>query len=237
MSMSTSDTHSAVASTSVRRDFPFLNEGGRINPNKLDSNLAEELNQLSIQDRNKILEEIHGADNMHVEENPTMIQQALKDMQHAIDEIPNEKKQAYNIAVQQLHSQYVFQTDVRLKFLRADLFQPKLAAERFVGYLDFTYQHFGNDVLLRPIVQSDLGKIELDLLRRGNNQVLPSRDRTGRLINVHQGAMTGKDITTFHRVRILMSPLQHTFCSLIIILLFVYFLTPPPTFHFPSIVL
>jgi len=190
----TPSTSGQVAQVMAPSSFP---------PNKMDSILAEELKELSCQDRNRIQEEIHGVENMAVKETPELIQTSLIRLEHAIEALPPHKKKAYTLAIS-MNSRYVLQADFRLKFLRADLFDVKSAAERFMGYLDFTYEHFGTDVLMRPILQSDLSKLELELLRRGNNQVMPSRDRTGRLINVHQGAMVGDGITTVHRMRVML---------------------------------
>jgi hypothetical protein len=168
----------------------------------MDTLLAQELNLLSIYERSRIQEEIHGVDTMTPTETPELLRTSLQQLQIEIDRLPPSKKLAYQMALS-MNSQYVHQTDVRLKFLRADLFDVEKAAERFCGYLDFTYEHFGKNVLMRPILQTDLTKVETDLLRRGNNQILPSRDRTGRLINVHQGAMLGKGVNCFERVRTL----------------------------------
>jgi len=42
----------------------------------------------------------------------------------------------------------------------------------------------GGEILAREILQSDLTPVELDLLRGGYLQLLPSRDASGRVVTV-----------------------------------------------------
>lgn len=97
-----------------------------------------------------------------------------------------EEKQAYTLAQQQPTADgrccYVNTTEFRLRFLRAELFQTKKAAERMVKYLALLYETFGLVALRRPIRFSDLTKVEQEFLRGGDYQLLPYRDRSGRRV-------------------------------------------------------
>jgi hypothetical protein len=157
-----------------------------LNQKEMVAILAQELNQLSFIDRTNIQEEIHGVHSMTPIETPKMIEEALLDFSHQISLLPSAKTIAYEQALS-LDSQYVHDQDFRLKFIRADMFDIPKAVERFMAYLDLTEEHFGTDVLLRPILQRDLKKMELEVMRKGGLQLLSSRDRAGRLVVVYQG--------------------------------------------------
>jgi hypothetical protein len=98
-------------------------------------------------------------------------------------------------------SAYVQDKDLRIKYLRADLFDAKKSAVRMIKHLNLLYKYFGVDALRRPLSLADLSKQEKDLLRAGNNQILPSRDRSGRLVAVYQGSMAVDGVTDASRVR------------------------------------
>ena len=66
--------------------------------------------------------------------------------------------------------------------MRCELFNVKKAAERFVRYLDFVAEVYGENALQRPISLSDFSLEEMSFLRKGSFQLLPYRDRSGRQI-------------------------------------------------------
>ena len=75
----------------------------------------------------------------------------------------------------------------RLKFLRAEQFRPREAAERMLRNIDLLYRYIGRKGLRRPITMSDLDENSLAILKTGSFQLLPSRDRSGRRIAVRIG--------------------------------------------------
>jgi hypothetical protein len=122
-------------------------------------------------DRTNVQEEIHGVYSMTPNETPRMIEESLRDFSHHLTHLPPEKAVAYRQALS-LNSQYVPDRDFRLKFIRADLYNIPRAVERFMAYLDMSFEHFGKDVLLRPILQNDLTKGECEVMRKGGLQIL-----------------------------------------------------------------
>jgi hypothetical protein len=148
----------------------------------VDSLLAQELHQLSFERRTVIQEEIHGVPHA-IEETPEMIDDALQKLQQSIEDLPI--KRAYDHAVINLNSQYVTSKEFRLKFLRAELFDVPKAAIRLTKRLDLLHKYFGVIGLLRAIRYIDLTPEEQSILQDGNNQLLPSRDRAGRLVHFH----------------------------------------------------
>lgn len=81
---------------------------------------------------------------------------------------------------------YVFHPDFRLKFLRADLYDAKKAAHRYLRCVECLLKYYGSYALQRPLMYDDLGKECQDVFKAGYTQILPSRDRAGRLVVICQ---------------------------------------------------
>lgn len=144
--------------------------------------MAKEVSQLSFVDRSSIYEEIHGVQSLAIQETPELHQTSLQQFQYEIEIYPGNKS-AYDDAMI-AGSDYVCSHEMRLKFLRADLFDAKKAVARFLLHLENLFRFFGPVALQRPLQYSDLGRKEVELLRKGFIQTLPSRDRAGRLVEV-----------------------------------------------------
>jgi hypothetical protein len=56
------------------------------------------------------------------------------------------------------------------------------AAKHILSFLNSAHELFGPAILERPLQMADLGKDGMDLLRLGEYQCLPFRDRSGRRI-------------------------------------------------------
>ncbi|KAG7344954.1 hypothetical protein IV203_032485 [Nitzschia inconspicua] len=160
-----------------------------LNTQQVDELLSQELNSLSFQDRSKILEEIHGVANLCPEETPEMMESSLKYMQHYLDNIKH--KPVYD---QICPFSYVHSRDFRLSFLRCELYDPKKAAERLVRFTEYMAEEYDMEVLERPLQMSDLqtksgkrGREVFDCFKSGHTQLLPFRDRSGRMIGVSNG--------------------------------------------------
>lgn len=146
----------------------------------LDSILAEELYTMSVRDRDTTQEEIHGVRSVAREESPEMINEAFRCFQNEIEKIPT--KEAYDEAVSSNSYYVLHDRGFRIRFLRADSFDAKKASIRFINHLDLLMDYFGPDALQRPLRHSDLSKEVQDVVRSGSIQLLPNRDRAGRLV-------------------------------------------------------
>jgi len=143
---------------------------------------------LSFNDRNAIIEEIHGVTCMAPDESPEFLNAALYSLNHELNQI--EDKSAYNLAQEIYRSNnygadqcaFVNTDKFRLRFLRSELFDVKKAAARMVKYLDLVCEAYGEYALIRPFRLSDLTREEMSFLRGGDYQLLPYRDRSGRRI-------------------------------------------------------
>ena len=168
----------------------------------VDHLLAEQLHKLSHQDRNKIQEEIHGVHSMAPEETPEMVLDALHRLDQEIMQVSDDNKQAFLQAQANNPNAFVLQSDYRLKFLRASLFDPQKAAVRYTQHLYLLLKYFGAFSLERPLQYSDLNKEEQEIFRKGQNQILPSRDRSGRLICCHYHSIGGPNVNPSVRVSV-----------------------------------
>jgi hypothetical protein len=148
----------------------------------VDTILANALSTLSLKEREKAYEEIHGVD-LIVEETPELVANRLAAMEVELQKI--HKKPAYDLALQR-NKEYVTGRRLRLQFLRAEYFDANKAAARLVKYFEGKLELFGPEVMARPIYLSDLDSDDLEPLQSGLFQFLPARDRAGRAVYVDQ---------------------------------------------------
>lgn len=136
-----------------------------LNPNEVDHLLRDEMMQLSVRDRNKIFEEIHGVRCMAPDETPKFLERALLEIDSELAKIPIANKKAFlaatasrknnsnqnNVCNNKNHDKnerkhgdccgvcsvnFVDSAEFRLRFLRCELFDAKKAAQRLVNYLE-----------------------------------------------------------------------------------------------------
>eukprot|EP00533_Pseudo-nitzschia_delicatissima_P013490 CAMPEP_0197264794 /NCGR_PEP_ID=MMETSP1432-20130617/2004_1 /TAXON_ID=44447 /ORGANISM="Pseudo-nitzschia delicatissima, Strain UNC1205" /LENGTH=568 /DNA_ID=CAMNT_0042729467 /DNA_START=55 /DNA_END=1761 /DNA_ORIENTATION=+ len=165
----------------------------------VDADLAGELLKLSFKERSKLEEEIHGVRCGDEIETPQLVEESLS----KFDSIVNAKKENDQVHVlrnivrisllgeneaQAAKSQcYLNDPDVRLRFLRCEQFDVDQAVERFVNFLEFTAELYGDFVAKRPISISDFDPKEETALLNSRVQYLPFRDRSGRRVCVSVG--------------------------------------------------
>jgi len=155
-----------------------------IDPRKAEALLSKELMRLSFKERNNISEEVHGVRSLEVEEDSYVREDALSKLQYELELLPSSEKAAFEKS-QILPVTYVNDTDFRLRFLRAELFDAREAARRMTAYLNLIDKLFGIEVLKRPLRTTDFkSKEEKACLKSGLVQLLPYRDRSGRRVMV-----------------------------------------------------
>eukprot|EP00529_Nitzschia_sp_RCC80_P018858 CAMPEP_0113468778 /NCGR_PEP_ID=MMETSP0014_2-20120614/15539_1 /TAXON_ID=2857 /ORGANISM="Nitzschia sp." /LENGTH=515 /DNA_ID=CAMNT_0000361195 /DNA_START=365 /DNA_END=1912 /DNA_ORIENTATION=- /assembly_acc=CAM_ASM_000159 len=150
------------------------------NQNDTDALFADELNKLSLKERDEVLYDVHGVADV-VEETPDMIENAVQQMAYVLQQIPVEEKHAYGIALSQ-DSNYVTDRKLWTMFLRADHFRPQQAAVRLVAFFQMKYELFPIEALARDVKLSDLDDDDLRTLESGYAQIGNQRDRAGRAI-------------------------------------------------------
>jgi hypothetical protein len=148
---------------------------------QVESLLTQELNQMSLKERELTYEEIHSVDKM-IDEPTEFVTERLEALERELRMIPI--KPAYDQA-ERISKLYVTDQKLRLQFLRAGYFDAKKAALRLVSFMEGKLHFFGPEVLARSIYLSDLEDDDFESLKLGLYQLLPSRDRAGRAILLH----------------------------------------------------
>jgi hypothetical protein len=160
---------------------------------------AKELNQLSRRERERVLYDLHGIAESLNEDEPGFVEERLAQLQESLDQnLPS--KEAYEKALE-IDSGYVYNRAFRLKFLRADLFDPHKAAIRLAGHLESKLELFGEELLCKDITQDDLDQGTLDSVYSGWIQQLPLRDMTGRVVFINFPRLPGSDVSVVHKLR------------------------------------
>ena len=149
-----------------------------------ESIMAKRMAKLSMKDREAVYYDIHGVTSAIDEDaEEGFLERKINEMSIELDKIDNTEKVAYNMA-RSVNESYVDAKDFRLRFLRADRFDTKLAASRYVRFFEAKLKLFGRERIAQDIVQDDLGEEALDALYSGIAQLLPRRDNAGRLVVV-----------------------------------------------------
>jgi hypothetical protein len=144
--------------------------------------VAKTMAKLSMQERENVYYDIHGVqDAIDEESEEGFVERKLSEMHDEIQIIDSVERRAYETA-RSTNPNYVDDRNFRLRFLRADRFDPKLAADRYARHYQTKLELFGEDKLGRDILQDDLGDESLGNLYSGMNQTLPRRDNAGRLV-------------------------------------------------------
>jgi hypothetical protein len=150
--------------------------------------LAEELNKLSFQEREKVFSDVHGVSD-DVEETPDFVAEGLAGLESALAIIAC--KPAYDQAKQQ-DPEYVSNRDFLLKFLRADNFDPPKSAQRMIRYLDAKLRIFGSVRLTKTITLDDFTKEDMIVAQSGLGSILRLRDRAERLVVCWMSMLRGE---------------------------------------------
>lgn len=145
---------------------------------EVNSILAQALSNLSLNDRAKAYEEMHGVDPGE-SETPEFVEAKLNQLQSCLESIS--PKTAFEEA-QMASPTYVNSQKFRLMFLRADYFDPEKAAFRMVKFMEGKLKIFGRETLGRPLRLTDLRKDDVEFMEKGTLQLLPVRDRAGRAV-------------------------------------------------------
>jgi hypothetical protein len=180
----------------------------------VDQNMGQGLYNLERTKREAIIDELHGIQSRAIPETAESIATALQQMEQTLQHfqqhgaattvtaagipITTELLAAYVRASTILQSAYVTSSELRLAFLRHELYHIEKATIRYLRFLTMMYDLFGDIALLRPLYLSDLTHKEMLGLKRGNEQLLNARDhRLGRRIYVQLNLMRPDRTLTF----------------------------------------
>ena len=168
------------------RSLPSLPPVNDASPQDADAILADAMNQLSMRERERVYEDLHGvADIVDIEkQNPQFVEDCLTQFENEICRLQqqvDQKSAAYEAAKTQ-SVEYVTNRKFRMQFLRADSYNVQHAAVRLLTYFEAKLELFGKEKLARDITQADLSPDDMSVLESGYVQVLSQRDRAGRPI-------------------------------------------------------
>jgi hypothetical protein len=145
--------------------------------------LAREMARLSFSELETVLHDIHGVAEK-VKETPQLLAKKLSELDAKIAIIRNSNStsvSAYMIA-ETMNSDYVKDNSFRLLFLRACHFDVDQACKRLLGHFEKKLELFGSQKLCKTITLDDLDANDMDCMNRGQSQLLPYRDRSGRAV-------------------------------------------------------
>ena len=126
---------------------------------------VKELNELSLEDREKVFEEVNGISST-IKEDPIFVDKCLLALDTELEQIVLGRL-AYVLAISkrpQLRNNRQF----CLMFLRSERFHPAKAAKRLVTYFDSKRFLFGEDKLVKHITYNDLDEDDQKALQSGS---------------------------------------------------------------------
>ena len=165
----------------------------------MQSNLALDLNRLSLKEREEVYEDLHGVSGL-IDESPELVSSSLAELEPEIAKI--RCRDAY-IAATSKDASYTSSRALRLKFLRAETFDSKRAAARLVGFFETKLEVFGPDPLARDILMSDLNEEDQICLQSGLMTLVSEKDMAGRGIMTWMPTLTGGVFSVGSKVRVI----------------------------------
>ncbi len=119
--------------------------------------LRKEMSQLSLQEQYSINQDVNGLNTLATTEPPILSSAGLEALNKELGR--TEADYPCYRSAEQLGSKMISERQFRLKFARADRFDPIKSANRIENYLKILCQHFGDEHLKRPIKLDDLDKV------------------------------------------------------------------------------
>lgn len=162
-----------IKESGYQESFPRTEEEA----DAMDDLLADELAALSLSEQDKATFDLHGLA-PEIEETEELIEKSLKDMENELQQI--KKKPAFDKAMK-MNPSHVQSRELRIRFLRCEFFKCKNAAKRLVLHFEKKEMLFGDgEILGRDVQLSDMSAEDMEYIKCGTLQVLPTRDISGR---------------------------------------------------------
>ena len=148
-----------------------------------DAELAKEMNALSVEERERVYEDVHGvvSSSSNKEESFEFIQKLVEEMDVHIQQQSKSKRKAYERAI---FFKPTIKKDLKLKllWLRACEYDSEKAALRILKHFKDKLELFGEARLVKDITLSDLSEDDMEVFSRGFTLELPHKDQVGRPI-------------------------------------------------------
>jgi hypothetical protein len=146
--------------------------------NENETLLAQELNELSFKEREKVFEEVHGVAEL-IDETPEFVSQCLAHFRDELSKVSRQKRKTLDRAIF-LKPSLERDTRFQLMFLRADRYDAADAARRMCTYFDHKQILFGEGKLAKRITLEDMDEDDMAAVKTGAIQSLPQKDQSGR---------------------------------------------------------
>lgn len=164
---------------------------------EMDMLIAKDMYQMSLQERELALEDVHGIADRH--EDPNFANACLLKMESALNRL---KPGTVYEEAERMSESYVRNPHKRLMFLRAEDYEPVKAAERMIRFFEKKKVLFGPEKLIKKITVDDLTEDDLETLRAGEGQISPIKDAAGRpIVFFGQRLRKFKDIINVVRLK------------------------------------
>jgi hypothetical protein len=185
------------------RTKPFAREGGDdsssssgVDGHKTSSSastsrqidvVSARLNQMSLEERSDALHDLHGVGD-DIDETPEFLEGKHQELGRALLSCIASAKPEESLAFRKaLRMSKAYVDGFKLLFLRADMYQSEMAANRMIAFFSRKMELFGEDLLVQDIQLKHLTDEEKESLHQGIIQLLPQRDRAGRAIFMIDG--------------------------------------------------
>mmetsp|Transcript_44786 Transcript_44786/g.108194 ORF Transcript_44786/g.108194 Transcript_44786/m.108194 type:complete len:553 (-) Transcript_44786:12-1670(-) len=184
------------------RSIPSSSSRSKEEEKDVDVLLTQGMTRLTFEELQQEQEDLHGVSATISEEKVEV--QVLLD---TLDEHLNGMKMGTAFAfAESLNRDFCQNYDFRMMFLRANRYDPKVAAKQIIKFLDIKLELFGLEKLTEEITLKDLTLEDKQDLLAGSMQLLPFTDRAGRRIVLEvPGLRTGKSLRSELRARIYFS--------------------------------
>jgi hypothetical protein len=163
-----------------RKDALFCHNPPHCSFNDEDGYARREFCRLAPKEQAKVMKDIYGIEESSDDEDRGFIESALHRLEEEL-QVYVGKKKGLDTAKKE-HSAFYEDEAFRLKFLKSDNYNPKLAARRLIRYLDKKLELFGAEKLSKSISLDDLNEDDVECLSSGGVQPLSEKDRGGRKI-------------------------------------------------------
>jgi hypothetical protein len=144
--------------------------------------LAQELNELSFTEREKVFEEVHGVAKI-INETPEFVSKCLDQFRNELSKVSRPRRKNLGRAMF-LKPSLERDTKFQLMFLRADRYDAAKAARRMCSHFDHKLALFGEAKLVKRITLEDMDEDDMAAVKTGNFEFLPQKDQSGRPIFV-----------------------------------------------------
>jgi hypothetical protein len=145
---------------------------------EIDKFLATSMAQLNFKERQDYQEDLHGVSSSNPED-PDQIERWLDELETHLNAI---KRGSNYQAAELMDASYVTNRDFRIMFVRGNRYKTKEAANQIILFFDMKRRLFGQDKLVKEITLNDLDDDDKNSLQSGSLQLLPYKDRTGRIL-------------------------------------------------------